>query len=60
MVIMKRFIILLLIILSFSCVTYNPSYMESKTTEERIQDVLILTTIGGIIGASIAIEVMEN
>ncbi len=34
--------------------------MESKTTGERIQDVVVLTIFGGIIGASIAIEVMEN
>ena len=58
---MKFAMILILFLISlFSCTTYNPHYMESKTTGERIQDVVVLTIFGGIIGASIAIEVMEN
>ena len=58
---MKILTIILITLISFiSCTTYNPNYMENKTTSERIVDVVILTTFGSIIGASIAIEVMEK
>ena len=57
---MKIIIILLILISLLGCVTYNPNYMENKTTGERIIDVTILTIFGSIIGASIAIEIIEN
>ena len=48
-----KIIILIFIILSLlGCVSYNPAYMENKTTVERIIDVAIILGYGAIIGAS--------
>ena len=55
----KKIFLVLIVVLFMGCVSYNPNYMESKTTGERIVDVVIITIFGGIIGASITIEAME-
>ncbi len=57
MVIMRIIVILLIIISLFGCVSYDPRYMESKTTGERLIDVVILIGFGAIIGTSIYEEV---
>ena len=55
---MKLLIILLIILIGCtSCVTYNPNYMESKTTGERIIDVAILLGFGAGIGITIYEEI---
>lgn len=52
-----RYIIILLIVIISGCATYNPNYMESNTTEERIIDVIILMGFGAAAGISIYEEV---
>ena len=57
---MKRISVLFFILFSFfGCVSYNPNYMASRTTQERIVDVAVLVAFGVIIGASTTIEIME-
>lgn len=46
-------ILLIVILISFiGCVSYNPNYMENKTTGERIIDVALILGYGAIIGAT--------
>ena len=56
----KMIIITIMVLSLFSgCVSYNPNYMESKTTQERLVDVAMITIYGSIIGASITYNLME-
>ncbi len=57
---MKKLLTLFLIFILFSCVSYNPDYMESRTTGERLIDVVVISIYSGIIGASITYNLMEN
>ena len=54
---MKIIIIFLILISLFGCVTYDSRYMESKTTGERLTDVVILMGFGAIGGILIYDEV---
>ena len=54
---MKIAIIIFMIMILFGCVSYDPRYMESKTTVERIVDVVIVMGYGAVIGISIYEEV---
>jgi hypothetical protein len=54
---MKIFIIIFIALCLSNCVTYKPEYMESKTTGERITDVIILMGFGAAIGITIYDEV---
>ena len=57
---MKKIVALFLILNLFcGCVTYNPNYMESKTTQERLVDVAVIIIYGSIIGASVTYILME-
>ena len=52
--------LLLGLFLLLGCITYNPNYMQDRNTIERIDSTIFLIVYGGIMGASIVIEVMEN
>ena len=54
---MKIIIIFLILISLFGCVSYDPRYMENKTTIERIVDVVIIMGFGAAAGISIYDEV---
>ncbi len=56
---MKKMILVLIAIFFMGCVSYNPDYMESKTTEERIIDIAIVLGYGMIIGYSINYYIEE-
>lgn len=56
---MKIFILFIILSL-FSCATYNPNYMESNTTEERIVDVIILMGFGAVVGISVYEEIEKH
>lgn len=56
---MKVIIVIMILISIMGCVTYNPNYMENKTTGERIIDVALILGYGAIIGYSINYYIEE-
>lgn len=56
----KIIIVLLSVYFLFGCISYNSTYMEARTTQERLIDVAVITIYGGIIGASVTYNLMEK